>query len=388
MKILLVITKAVVGGAQTSVLNLAREMKQRGHEVTVGAGDGNWLLEELAKENIAFVRFKNLRRTHNPLAGLFFIFEIKKFLQENFPPYEGGSEGGRFTAVHFNSSNALFGALGAKLADKKIKTVFTFRGMSMLDEHYQINTFLRLIYLCFFKFFLFFVDVPVFICQENFAKFGRGRLTAKGVLIYNGLDPEKMDFFPRAKAREFFSEKTGIDLSGKYLIGTIGRLDYAKNYEFLIDIFPEVLRISPNACAIILGEGSERNKYEKLIAEKKLADKIFLLGNIPGGARYNHGFDLFVQTSRYEGLSIALIEALFAGLPIITSDVGGNREEVELEEEIYQLDNRKEFLEKFKEILIPETIQKIILKNSQQAEKFLLKNTAAGYEKIYGERKN
>jgi glycosyltransferase involved in cell wall biosynthesis len=426
MKILLVITKAVVGGAQTSVLNLARYMKQRGHEVAVGAGDGDWLPAELAKENIAFVRFKNLRRTHNPLSGLFFIFEIRKFLKRTppfshsacaprdgqggvrggspiSPPFQGGAGGGSpisppfqggagggYTAVHFNSSNALPGALGAKLSDKKIRTVFTFRGMSMLDEHYQINFFSRLFYRFFFKFFLLFIDAPVFVSRENLNKFGRGRLTAKGILVYNGLDPGKMDFFPRTEAREFFAEKVGTQnlafLRDKYLIGSIGRLDYAKNYEFLIDIFPEVLKIKSDACAVIIGEGKERAKYEKLIAEKRLTDKIFLLGNIPDGGRYDKGFDLFAQTSRYEGLSIALLEALFAGLPIITTDVGGNREEVEAEEEIFQLDDRKEFLEKFKNILLPETRQKMILKNSQRAEKFLLKNTAAGYEKIYGER--
>jgi Glycosyltransferase len=123
--------------------------------------------------------------------------------------------------------------------------------------------------------------------------------------------------------------------------------------------------------------------YEKLIAEKKLSDKIFLLGSLANAARYDQGFDLFVQTSRYEGLSIALIEALFADLPIITTDVGGNRETIENEEEIYQLDNQNEFLEKFEQILVPEDREKIILKNKLQAEKFLLKNTVAGYEQIY-----
>jgi glycosyltransferase involved in cell wall biosynthesis len=115
-----------------------------------------------------------------------------------------------------------------------------------------------------------------------------------------------------------------------------------------------------------------------------LTDKIFLLGNIANGARYAKGFNLFVQTSRYEGLSIALIEALFAGLPIIASAVGGNRETVGAEEEIYQLDNREEFIKKFEQILIPEIKEEIILNNKRQAEKFLLKNTASGYEKIYG----
>jgi|WetSurMetagenome_2_1015567.scaffolds.fasta_scaffold130760_1 glycosyltransferase involved in cell wall biosynthesis len=376
MKVLFVITKAEVGGAQTSVLNLAREMKARGHEIEVGFGDGDWLPGELDKEKIPYVRFRNLKRTHNPLAAIFFIAEIRKFLRDK-----------NFNVVHFNSSNALFGAIGVKLADRKIKTVFTFRGMSMLDEHYQVNAFLRLAYFWFFKFFLLFVDAPVFVSRENLEKFGRGQLTAKGAIVYNGLDPEKINFFSREEARNFFAEKTKIDLQDKYLIGSIGRLDYAKNYEFLIKIMPEILKIRPDACVIILGEGSERAKYEGLIAEKKLADKIFLLGNIPNGARYNKSFDLFVQTSRYEGLSIALIEALFAGLPIIATDVGGNREEVELEEEIYQLDDEEDFLNKFKDILSPEIRRKIILNNSRQAEKFLLKNTVSGYEKIYGKRR-
>jgi hypothetical protein len=47
------------------------------------------------------------------------------------------------------------------------------------------------------------------------------------------------------------------------------------------------------------------------------------------------------------------------------------------------LDNQNEFLEKFEQILVPEVREKIILKNKLQAEKFLLKNTVAGYEKIY-----
>jgi glycosyltransferase involved in cell wall biosynthesis len=373
MKILFVITKAVVGGAQTSVLNLARETKLRGHEVTVGSGDGEWLPEELAKEGLPFVRFACLKRTHNPLEGIFFIGEIKKYLS-----------GENFDVVHFNGSNSLPGALGVKLADKKIRTVFTFRGMSMLDEHYQINFISRLFYSWFFKFFLLFVDAPVFVSQENLDKFGRGQLVAGGQLVYNGLDPEKMDFVSREEAKIFFSQKANSDLSDKYLIGSIGRLDYAKNYEFLISVFPEILKINPEARALIIGEGKERTMYEKLIAEKGLTDKIFLLGNIANGARYAKGFNLFVQTSRYEGLSIALIEALFAGLPIIASAVGGNRETVGAEEEIYQLDNREEFIKKFEQILIPEIKEEIILNNKRQAEKFLLKNTASGYEKIYG----
>lgn len=373
MKILLVITKAVVGGAQMSVLNLAREMKKRGHEVFVGFGEGDFLPAELDKEKIPFIRFDFLKRTHNPLNIFYFIWEIKKYVSE-----------GHFEALHFNSSNSLPGALGAKLANPRTRTIFTFRGMSMLDEHYEISPILKFLYRFYFKFFLLFVNVPVFVSGENFDKFGRGQLTNKGRLIYNGLDPLKLIFVNDIEARTWLSAKAKQDLSQKYLIGSIGRLDYAKNYEFLINVFPEVLRIRPDAVLLIMGEGNERTKYEALIKQKGLTDKIFLIGDIPNGGRYLKAFDLFVQTSRFEGLSIALIETLFAGLPILTSDVGGNKETVgALESEIYQLDDSKEFLSKFENLQDVDILKKAIENNISQALKFNLVNTANGYETAY-----
>ena len=59
MKILLVITKAEVGGAQMSVLNLARGFKEKGNEVTVGLGEGDFLTSELDRKKIK----------HNKLSG-------------------------------------------------------------------------------------------------------------------------------------------------------------------------------------------------------------------------------------------------------------------------------------------------------------------------------
>jgi glycosyltransferase involved in cell wall biosynthesis len=374
MKILLVITKAEVGGAQMSVLNLARELKARGNEITVGFGDGDFLPAELDKENIAYARFKYLKRTHNPLANIFFIVEMKKFLS-----------GKNFAVAHFNSSNALFGAIGAKLADKKIKTVFTFRGMSMLDEHYQAAGILKFAYWLFFKFCLLFVDAPVFVSEENWQKFGRGKLTRKGVLVYNGLDPERMEFLPREEARVELAQKIKVSLNNKYLIGSIGRAEYAKNYEFLINVFPEILKIKPDAAAVIIGGGPEEETYRALIKDRRLEDKFFLLGNIPRASRFIKGFDLFVLPSRYEGLSVTLIEALFAGARILTTRVGGNPETVGGEEELYKLDDRADFFDKFKKLQEFEIQVGLDANNRKQADNFLLAKTADGYEEVYKE---
>jgi glycosyltransferase involved in cell wall biosynthesis len=358
MRILIVITHGNTGGATNFVFWLAKGLKEKGIEVKVGFGEGEYLKEKLEKEKIEFVNFKWLKRTHNPLSNLFFIFEIKKFLDKE-----------KFDVCHFNSTNALFGAISAKISKSKPKTVFTIHGLSILDPNYKKNFWLKPIYWLIFKFLLSFVDVPVFVSSKNLEDAKRIKLVKNGVVIYNGI-PEP-EFLEKEEARKIFVEKIKIDLKNKFLIGSIGRLDYSKNYQFLINVFPEILKIKPNAILIIIGEGLERKKLENLIEKAILKEKIFLIGELKDASKYLEAFDLFVLPSRYEGLSITLIEALFAQIPILTSDVGGNKEIVG-ENCVFDLNNKEDFLEKLKAPKIPE-------KN----EIFNLKITIENYLKIF-----
>jgi glycosyltransferase involved in cell wall biosynthesis len=332
MKILIVITHGKIGGATNFVFWLAKGLKEKGVDVKVGFGEGEYLKEKLEKEKIDYVNFKWLKRTHNPLANLFFIFEIKNFLKKE-----------KFDVVHFNSTNTLFGTIGAKLT--KTKTVFTFHGLSILDPYYKKHLLLKPIYWFVFKFLLLFVDVPVFVSKDNLEYAQKIKLTKKGVVIYNGI-PEP-DFFDREKAINFFEEKLKIDLKNRFIIGSIGRLDYQKNYEFLISIFPKILKITEKTICLIIGDGPERKNLENLIKNLNLEDRIFLLGEIKNANQYFKCFDLFILPSRYEGLSITLIEALFAEIPIIASDVGGNKEIIG-KENVFKLNDEKELLEKIK----------------------------------------
>jgi glycosyltransferase involved in cell wall biosynthesis len=89
---------------------------------------------------------------------------------------------------------------------------------------------------------------------------------------------------------------------------------------------------------------------------------------------------MFVLTSRYEGLSITLLEALKAEIPILASRVGGNAETLP-EEELFELNNKEDFIEKFKELL--QNRDNVTHKNLQRCEKFDLRNTVSGYLKLY-----
>ncbi|MEA3398682.1 MAG: glycosyltransferase, partial [Patescibacteria group bacterium] len=332
MKILIVITKGNTGGAQMSALNLADGLKNNGHDVTVGFGYGDFLPKELNKINIPFVNFKNLKRSHNPLANLFFIWEIKKYLDKN-----------KYDVIHINSSNALAAALAAKLSRTKLRTIFTHRGLTLLDANYQKNKFLKLIYKFYFKFFLRYIDEQIFVSQNNFDYALKNKIAKNGFVIHNGLDPVNLKIYPKDAAREkllLINNSAFRIPHSAFALGSIGRLDYAKNYEFLINLFPEILRIKPNAKFIIIGEGAERKNYKAMIKRLNLQNKIILAGEIKNASQYIKAFDLFVLPSRYEGLSITLIEALFAGVPILASNVGGTPELLEhAKEQLFELDN-------------------------------------------------
>ena len=347
MKTLIVITHGNIGGATNFVFWLAKGLKENGVDVKVGFGEGEYLREKLKKEKIEFVNFKWLKRTHNPLSNLFFIFELKKFLDKE-----------KFDVCHFNSTNTLFGAISAKISKTKPKTIFTIHGLSILDPNYKKNLWLKPIYWLIFKFLLSFVDVFIFVSNKNLEDAKKLKLVKNGVVIYNGI-PEP-EFLEREIARKFFEEKIKFDLKNKFLIGSIGRLDYQKNYEFLINVFPEILKIKPEAIAIIVGEGPERKKLENLIEKANLKEKVFLIGELKNASKYLKAFDLFLLPSRYEGLSITLIEALFAQIPILASDVGGDKEIVG-KNFVFELNNKNDFLSKFKMLL--QSFQEISRKN-------------------------
>jgi glycosyltransferase involved in cell wall biosynthesis len=362
MKVLIIITHGNIGGATNFVFYLAKGLKENGVEVKVGFGKGEYLKEKLEKEKIEFVNFKWLKRTHNPFSNLFFVFEIKNFLDKE-----------KFDICHFNSTNALFGAIGTKFSKSKPKTVFTIHGLSILDPNYKKNFWLKPIYWLIFKFSLSFVDIPVFVSNKNLKDAKKLKLVKNGIVIYNGI-PEP-EFLEKEIARKFFEEKIKINLENKFLIGSIGRLDYQKNYEFFIKIFPEILKIKPEAIAIIVGEGPERKELESLIKKTNLKEKIFLIGELKDASKYIRAFDLFILPSRYEGLSITLIETLFAQILILASDVGGNKEIVG-EDFVFELDNKTDFLLKFKMIL--ESSPKILKK-----EEFTLLSMISNYLQLF-----
>jgi len=105
------------------------------------------------------------------------------------------------------------------------------------------------------------------------------------------------------------------------LVGTVGRLSYQKNQEFLVDVFANVVHRRPDMKLLIIGDGENRKKIERQIHRLNLEGKIKLLGSRQDIDRIYQALDLFVLPSRFEGIPVVGIEAQAAGLPCLFSNV-------------------------------------------------------------------
>jgi|SRR5690554_1435438 len=373
MKILFVITKAEIGGAQNFVLNLAKSLKNFGHNVEVAAGVGDYLPEELVKYNIAFHRLNSLKRDYSLFNSLYFVYDLLKLIKKN-----------NYEIVHLNSTNTLIGALSTVFLFRKPKLVFTLHGLSFLDNNYIYHPLVSFFSRQYFKLFLRLIDKAVFVSKNNFDSIKDKIFIKRSSLIYNGLDVNNLTFFSKEDARKYLSEIGGIDLSNSFIIGSAGRLAYPKNYEFLINNFKLFQNKIPNLKVVIIGDGPYREKYIKLISENKIENDFILLGELKDSFKFLKAFDVFTLTSDFEGLSISLLEALFADIPILASNVGGNPEIVENDEsQLFTLNDQNEFLNKL--IELRKNKDAAISHNNGLKGKFSLAKMTEDYLKIYQE---
>jgi glycosyltransferase involved in cell wall biosynthesis len=173
------------------------------------------------------------------------------------------------------------------------------------------------------------VNEVVFGCDfqrvewENRYRLDRSRCA----VIYNGVDEEW--FSPNTELCAATESEPGFKKSTTcFLVGTVGNLRPEKNHVELIRAFAELQKVVTNAQLVIVGQGAEQQKLEKLIEENELSDRVFMLGQIDDVRPVVKMIDVFVIPSLSETFSNAALEAMSMGKSIILSDSGGAKEMV------------------------------------------------------------
>lgn len=139
-------------------------------------------------------------------------------------------------------------------------------------------------------------------------------------VIYNGVD-----FKPAGFSKEETRNKIGIHGN---IILSIGRLVPWKGFRMLIKIMPRILELKQFARLVIVGDGPDKKALEAMVKNMGLGQKVFLVGKKSKEelALYLAAADIFVLNSGYEGFSHQILEAMIAGVPVIASVAGGNKE--------------------------------------------------------------
>ena len=146
--------------------------------------------------------------------------------------------------------------------------------------------------------------------------YGKRFFNKKGTLILNGIDVKSFRF--DEEKRKEIREK--LNIGEKFVIGHAGHLASVKNQGFLIEIMPEILKKKPESVLLLLGDGEERESYEKKVSELNLKDKVIFTGNVRNVGDYLSAMDVFAFPSLYEGTPLSVIEVQSNGLPCIISD--------------------------------------------------------------------
>lgn len=105
----------------------------------------------------------------------------------------------------------------------------------------------------------------------------------------------------------------------------VGRLAREKGLDTLLDAWPRVRREYPAARLILVGEGPERGALQDQVERLGLREAVEMPGAVEDVEARLRGGDLFVLPSREEGMSVALLEAMALGMPLVASSIPGNR---------------------------------------------------------------
>jgi glycosyltransferase involved in cell wall biosynthesis len=300
--LLFVITKLELGGAQKNVLDLAARLDREKFNIFIfTARDGLLMQEARAIPGVCVTASRFLDRPLNPFKDFLALFELAAFIRRN-----------RISVVHTHSSKGgIIGRWAAALAGVRA-VCHTVHGWSFHD-HQPLPAY-RLCVLA--ERFVAASTRRFIVVSERDLKRGLDNgisVSGRYALVRYGIE-----------RGSFSGARPGG--RGFPVIGTIACLKPQKAPLDFVRLAALVHRDFPDARFVLAGDGALRDRVMRRVREEGLEGSFTLSGwrrDIPG---FLASLDVFCLTSLWEGLPIAVIEAMASSLPVVCTDTGGVRE--------------------------------------------------------------
>lgn len=317
MKIVHIITRLVVGGAQENTLLSCEGQHARGHEVTLitGPGEGpeGTLIERASASGYRVETIEDMKRAILPVKDWRTYGALVDRLRELKPD-----------VVHTHSSKAgILGRYAARAADVPA-VIHTIHGLAFTASTKRI---VNWAYKALER-----KAAPLTTRIVCVADAMRDQSLAAGVgkpeqyvTVYSGMETEP--FLHPPVPRE--QVRAQLKLQPHHVVvGTIARLFHLKGHDDLLDAAPKLCAEFPDLRFLWVGDGILRNDFERRMATVNLSDRFILTGLVPPSKipELTNAMDVLAHPSRREGLARALPQGQLAGCPVVTYDIDGNRE--------------------------------------------------------------
>lgn len=244
--------------------------------------------------------------------------QLKKLIKEN-----------HFDILHCNTPvGGVLGRMAAKKS-KGSKVLYMAHGFHFFKGGPKLNW---MLYYPLEMHFSKRTDLLVTINQEDYEV--SQKLKAKRTTKIHGVG------FSPSEYSEGMNLRESLNLKDQFIITSVGELFNRKNHQAIIK---SLKNVSSNVAYIILGFGPNKEKLEKLAKKEGVSNRVHFLGFRKNVYEILKQSDIFAFPSKREGLPLALMEAMNAGLPCVVSNIRGNNELIIQEKGGYLVSDEKDY---------------------------------------------
>ena len=325
MRIVHIITRLILGGAQENTLITCKLLADRGHDVTLitgpALGPEGELFEQTKNQKYKVVIVPKMIRAICPLYDTISYFQIQKHLMQIKPDI-----------VHTHSAKAgilgRFAAYKLKTQNLKLKTVHTIHGLAFhpYQSQWLNKSYIAIEKAAAKKTDFFFSVADAMTTQALAAGIG---YPDQFITAYSAIDED--DFLNPIpdEQKKAFRQKYGIPENAVVLV-TIARLFMLKGHDYIIESAKELAKRFDNAIWLFVGDGILSDKYKRQIRQSGLQNRFRFTGLLPPSQipLAIQSSDILVHCSLREGLARTLPQAMLCTKPVVSFDIDGAREVV------------------------------------------------------------
>ncbi len=367
IKILELIDGGFLGGGQTNVLSIIKNIDKEKFDVSVAARGGGKFETAVKKLGIPF-----------------YPVDMPKFLRTKYlKNVQGLYKKEKFDLIHSHGGVAGFYGRLIKKHSPNVKTVHTIHGIHYINiKKFFVRNFSKAIE----QYLVQFTDKTICVSRCDFISAVDLKITDefKTVVISNGIDISK--FSVHEKSTKLF-EDLGLK-ENNFVIGNISRFDVQKNQKLIIQAAYYLTKKYPEMRFVFVGAGEYLKKMMEYTREAGLGKFILFAGEKENVKDFYTIFDVFVLPSFWEGMPFVLLEAMASKLPIICSNLPGLNEVITDNFSALTINPHDvdELFNDISKLYNDEELRCKLMVNAHEAvQKFDEKKLVKDYENVYAE---